>query len=990
MKKKLSLFLLSALSALNMSASVDVPYSETFDTEDAFNTFLVVNTNGDFYKWKFDKSKKAAYMPYTQKDPGHDDWLVTPEINLEAGVQYILKFYTSTGYGVDIINERLSVSFGQGDDPTLFSTVMPTKELVPSNRKYEEQTVLVTAPNTGTYRFGFHCTSQAWSEGLYLDDISVVADTRKAAPDAVSNLMVIPDPTGALKVSGSFTTPTKTTDGSELSSLDYVLVFRNGAELVDSITPVDLETSYKFTDDNVPADGNYEYSVIAYNEAGAGNAAVMSVYVGQDKPQNPTNVQIKDNFNGTLTISWTAPGNKGENGYYVNTDELKYIIYDVNEDGFPIPRDTVATTSTTVTINNTGEQHWVYFGLAALTSAGKSKGVETPIYIAGDPLQMPFIESFPNASTEAVYWYSTVGGFSLDNISSDDNNGSAVFTANSIGQVADLNTGKVTLRGSSNPKLTFKYYAIPGKDAMLKVVINNSFKELVTAATYSFKDMAGEEGWRQAVIDLNPYNNADDQYVITRFIASSNEEGSSVRFDEVNIHDMLEYNLAVSLDAPQKIMVGNPTPINVVVKNTGDNAAENFIVNLYADNQLVDSQSVVSLKSLGDTIIGFSYAPNAAVANTVTLKAEVIYDLDFDEIDNTAIANVGVVQNDFSTAINVTAIADDDNVVVTWDAPRSTVHTVTEDFESYDSFISDNFGEWTCVDVDQQPTNSIAELNLPLDGEPMAFYSWNPASLGINLEYASNKTLKPHSGNQCLVCWGNDVSAVSKFNDDWLISPELSGEEQTVSFYAKAMADFGSNQFEILYSMSGKEVSDFTSKVGSTNMASDIEWSYYKAKLPQGAKFFAIHVISDDAYALMIDDITYQATSMDIIGYNIYRDGSQVGTTMSDQTTYTDKNVVNGEHTYQVSVIYEEGESPLSDGAVVLLNGIDDVMAAGSDGWIHVSGNILSIVADGQEVGVYTLNGMLVENGMNSVSIALQPGIYLAKAGNKSVRIIVR
>ena len=55
-----------------------------------------------------------------------------------------------------------------------------------------------------------------------------------------------------------------------------------------------------------------------------------------------------------------------------------------------------------------------------------------------------------------------------------------------------------------------------------------------------------------------------------------------------------------------------------------------------------------------------------------------------------------------------------------------------------------------------------------------------------------------------------------------------------------------------------------------------------------------------------------------------------------------------------------------------------------------VSGNILSIVADGQEVGVYTLNGMLVENGMNSVSIALQPGIYLAKAGNKSVRIIVR
>ncbi|MBN3034019.1 MAG: carboxypeptidase regulatory-like domain-containing protein [Bacteroidales bacterium] len=47
-----------------------------------------------------------------------------------------------------------------------------------------------------------------------------------------------------------------------------------------------------------------------------------------------------------------------------------------------------------------------------------------------------------------------------------------------------------------------------------------------------------------------------------------------------------------------------------------------------------------------------------------------------------------------------------------------------------------------------------------------------------------------------------------------------------------------------------------------------------------------------------------------LTGYKVYRDGAFLANTNSSTTTYTDENVAPGSHTYCVSAVYDEGESP--------------------------------------------------------------------------------
>ena len=44
-----------------------------------------------------------------------------------------------------------------------------------------------------------------------------------------------------------------------------------------------------------------------------------------DAPDTPNNVRIVEEDNGNITITWEAP-TKGQNGGYVNPDELSYDI----------------------------------------------------------------------------------------------------------------------------------------------------------------------------------------------------------------------------------------------------------------------------------------------------------------------------------------------------------------------------------------------------------------------------------------------------------------------------------------------------------------------------------------------------------------------------------------------------------------------------------------------------------------------------------------
>ena len=161
----------------------------------------------------------------------------------------------------------------------------------------------------------------------------------------------------------------------------------------------------------------------------------------------------------------------------------------------------------------------------------------------------------------------------------------------------------------------------------------------------------------------------------------------------------------------------------------------------------------------------------------------------------------------------------------------------------------------------------------------------------------------------------------------------------------------------------GTAASDFTTVV-ATNRDLPFEWTEYTADLPEGTKRFAIHCISVDKFALFVDDVTYSVAAPSIVGYNIYVDGELVATLGADQITWT--STASGEHKYEVSVVYDKGESaPVEANASTGISLTTAELASPQD--------------------VYTADGRLVRRNATTIK-GLPRGVYVV--GN--LRMLVR
>ena len=85
-----------------------------------------------------------------------------------------------------------------------------------------------------------------------------------------------------------------------------------------------------------------------------------------------------------------------------------------------------------------------------------------------------------------------------------------------------------------------------------------------------------------------------------------------------------------------------------------------------------------------------------------------------------------------------------------------------------------------------------------------------------------------------LVSWG---ASQADANDDWLISPELSGEEQVVSFYVKSITMAYTERFRVLYSRDTKSISDFVKVAEANYYTPGGKWRKFSVRLPEGAKY---------------------------------------------------------------------------------------------------------------------------------------------------------
>ncbi len=460
-----------------------------------------------------------------------------------------------------------------------------------------------------------------------------------------------------------------------------------------------------------------------------------------------------------------------------------------------------------------------------------------------------------------------------------------------------------------------------------------------------------------------------------------------------------DHDVNVKLVCPEQLRANEAATITATVRNVGKLTAESYTVTLFANGLPVATATGEAIDAGERDTLMLTFTPNVSLGADVELYAQVTLAGDENAVnDSTEPAAVRIIGTTLPT-VSVMGMREGNNVMLAWDAPATTA-IYTETFERYQPFIIADIGDWTLVERSgKQATYTMNSYEgahtYPNAGRPFAYQVFNPSLAGFYPEqYAADTcTYYCQSGDQMLI---SVVGAKQADNtegyelvqsDSWLISPELSGNAQTISFYAKCwtsqVAYFGEyassaepEQFRVLYSTEGTDPDSFvaltTDPVTATKWFSDGAFTF---NLPEGARHFAIQSITQPCYEdnymqiLFIDDISYQPATPHLVGYNVYKNGTRLNSEVLTTPEFTDTDVAElGVSNYGVSAVYEEGESAISNIFSVVGTRVGSITAA-------------TTAPD----GYYTLAGQHL-----GLTQPRHSGIYIVRQGQHSHKIIVK
>ena len=558
----------------------------------------------------------------------------------------------------------------------------------------------------------------------------------------------------------------------------------------------------------------------------------------------------------------------------------------------------------------------LYYGVAARNELGESDYQQSNSLVAGRPFDFPFRESFPDGVMEHPFLSANHSDqLNWPTESADDDGGCISFIQNDYDYLY-IETGKISLTGSTAPGLVYSLKEQPGR-GRLYVQVSSTSGDRQTLEVVDFAQCTATR-WATHTVMLDQYG--DQPYVRVRFLFEN--DGQTVyMLDNINVRDVMPRNVAVKqLALAAKVSAGVAVPVVATVVNAGSEPMTDVAVRLFVNDALQQETTIATLPLNAEQECRLEARFLAGMEGTARVRVELVAEGDEVATDNVAEATTVVVVEQYPAIADLTGyVADGGTVSLSWTAPsvEGFAPAVTDDVESYPAFIVDGIGQWTVYDGDGAPCYTIpnSQIQFPNLGTEFAVMVLNPYTVFRRTD-ANPYT---HSGDQCFSFWDARAPLATEtdgYSDDWLISPLLSELEQTVTFWARSMTttDYAED-FEVLYSTTGNLHTDFRG-----NQVLDVKecpgvWTRYEAHLPAGAKYFAIHMKSFDQFALLVDDITYEPAipggSIDIVGYNVYRDGQHVAALDAQTTTYSEA-LTTDAAVYQVSVVYGQAESPLS------------------------------------------------------------------------------
>lgn len=952
--------------------AVTPPYVESFDDETTAVLLTMIDGDGDGYTWKVNKG--SAFLEGAPFE-NTDDWLVTPQLKLDAQYTYRLRVETSCEWAGNY-PYTISAYVGQGaTQEALTQQIFSRSRIsVPDVQQFDE---LFTISKTGKYNVAVRANGYD-IQSILLDNLRLELGPKVTAPKAVSDLKATADATGVGRVTLTFTQPAQSLNGAALSSLQKVLIYRDG-EKIGELTSVAPGQQASYSDNQAVTGRLNSYSVVAQSANGEGQAAEVAVWVGFDAPTAPTDITLKE-VSGKAVLTWKAPV-VGKNGGNINVKSLYYGV--VRNDG-QVVANSLQTNSFQETIDNTGEQHWLLYGVQAANTLGYSEIAQSNGIIAGAPYELPFYEGFPTGN-RSNFWgaadYNQQGwGASWGPYTTDDADGNGGFIAFGTGggypnSGSKLFTGKINIKGADQPILEYYYCHRSESDGdVLGTPLHVSIVKNSTD-TIPVRDIEPIYFWQVDLnnmftydrIDLSQFKDADYIQVLFDVVSA----GTTYTYiDAVGVRNLLPNDLTATFSASESAVSGDTLAATVVVKNIGSLAAEAYSVSLFDGEQLIETKlSDAPLASGDEQQFSFKVAVST-LEETMQLRAIVNYDADQALANNESpVVNVSVTLPIYPVPTELAAAQEGKVVKLSWTAPAYTDFVVPtlEDVESYEPYKVTTFGQWTTVDRDGLATHDdiyadTEHVEYEAAGKPTSWLVFNPIirnypTVGWTGE---GNGWNPVSGSQFFAA----VAAVGGTSDDWLISPELTGDAQTISFFEHGY--YGMESFEVLYSTTDIDPAHFTLLQAET---SSFDWTKRSYELPDGAKYFAIRHTTSDGYRLFVDDIAYQSNAgkgaLKLEGYRIYRDGQLLGTATSDAKAFSDANPVDGNHRYQLTAVYNLGESAAATVDATIITGITALPAT-----------------DEETQQVYGIDGRRQQS--------LQRGINIVRNASGSARKVIR
>ena len=958
--------------------AVDVPFTATFDNDNDFHFFDVSDLNADNNTWYWYEMMHCAAISWAEEN--HNDLLLSPAFRL------LPRNYYRISYRIKQLNsehtEAYKATWGPADaDPLTYTYVLEeTSQLKDYQYRTVEKIVMTEEPMT--YRLAFQALTPSRQGVIYVDDVKVEHVASFDAPGTPIFFSCIAAEKGQLSASLHIQAPNLLTDSSEMTD-PCDIVIKRGDEVIAEITGVEPAEVITYTD-NSPANGYNTYTVFARNDAGESAKTEKTVYVGYDVPDSPTSINLNDDGS-QLTLTWNAPDEQGPRGGYVDADGLTYNVGMAGES--ELVAQNISERQIVRKNDFTGEQRLLYYGVQAKNSIGEGNwGLSNPL-IVGDSYELPFRESFPGQNLNYPFWLIDNQDASIASDLAQDGDGGAMVIQTPERESAQLTSGKINIAPADNPVLSFYYALMPSKGALQVLLTKDGSlhkDELAVIDLSKIQATGGDVEWKKVVLPLTDYKDCRYAQLIFHVYSSDHQP---VAFDNIRVEDRVANDAAAtSLQAPSEAIAGDTIEATASVRNMGYRRLANLPVRLTLNGRTVATQHVETLEPDEELSLTFRVPVTAATQSPATLSAEVMLEGDPRTDDNVVSTQLNVTTVGLPTVTDLTGSiveSEPNTVELTWSRPDYQEPTyTTDDVEQYELWTYDQIGRWTTYnDNPGWPTAALTDATFPHMGEEFT---------AIVFDASLCDAKAAHSGSQCFAIfdndgWAGDYGSNCEYTNKYLISPELSGEAQTIKFFVSSAVEWAPETFEVVYSTGSDYFEDFTSVAyfsGLDAINSPGQWQEVSVDLPAGARFFAIHCTSTYSYALLVDDITFaskqqqarqRAATNAIEGYNVYRNGIRLNKQLVTDTHYR-ATFHTTDAAFQVSTVYTRGEAALSN-----------VWQLNIDGIRQIENGELTI----ENSAVYDLSGRRIQSNKVTKSqgnnnYQLPKGVYIIN-GRKTV-----